>query len=279
VAEGPAVVRWSLALRPLIGEPLLAVGAPRRWHDRAAAILGATVTDVETRGKHLLLHLSNGGAIHGHAMQYGSWQVGEPGMSLRKVERYIRLRLRTARHEAVYYHGPVMEILTADELATHGALLALGPDLMRHDFDPGEAARRIASAGNRPIGDAVLDQRLVAGIGNIFKSEGLFLARIDPRRPARTVSRRALGSLWAELIPLMHASADHIGPTTTLPPDLLSPTERHWVYRRRGHPCRRCGTPIAMERQGELRRATYYCPRCQRPAPSGAASPPAAWKP
>jgi endonuclease VIII len=266
VAEGPAVVRWSLALRALIGEPLLAVAAPRRWHDRVAAILGATVTAVETRGKHLLLHLSAGGAIHGHAMQYGSWQVGEPGMPLRKAQRYIRLHLRTAAHEAVYYHGPVMEILTADELSTHGALLALGPDLMRQDFDPREVERRLATAGDRPIGDAVLDQRIVAGIGNIFKSEGLFLAGIDPRRSTRTVSRRELASLWAELIPLMQASVERFGATTTLPPDLLSSTQRHWVYRRRGHPCLRCRTPITMERQGELRRATYYCPHCQRVA-------------
>jgi endonuclease VIII len=264
MAEGPAVVRWALALRALIGEPLLAVEVTRRWQSRAGGLLGATVADVETRGKHLLLHVSTGDAIHAHALQYGSWQVGEPGMALRKETRFVRLRLRTAGHEAVYYHGPVMEVLTPAELLAHGALASLGPDVMREDFDPHEAARRLTAAGDRPIGDALLDQRLVAGIGNIFKSEGLFLARIDPRRPAGGASRDEWVRLWRLLIPIMQESVHHHGPTTTVPMHSSINTLRHWVYRRRGHPCVQCGNPIAMERQGELRRATYYCGTCQR---------------
>jgi endonuclease VIII len=267
MAEGPAVVRWARALRQLVGEPLLEIEATRRWRDRAAGITGATIDAVETRGKHLLMQVSTGDVIHAHAMQYGSWQVGDPGMALRKPHRYVRLGLRTAEHHAVYYHGPVMEILTAEEFVTHPSLALLGSDIMGDDFDVDDVATRLRHAGNRQIGDAILDQRIVAGIGNIFKSEGLFLAGIDPRRPARRVPRIAQQRLWSALQPIMRASAESFGPTITRDSD----GDRYWVYRRRGRPCLVCGTPIDMVRQGELARATYFCPSCQPPQAASSA--------
>ena len=262
MAEGHAVARWAIALRALSGETLLSVRAPARWQERAAALVGSTLTDVRTFGKHLLLDYGSY-VIHCHAMQYGSWQVGEPGMTLRKESRYVRLHLTTRAHEAVYYHGPVMEILTARELAEHGALLALGPDLLHEEFDHQEVARRMKAAGDRALGDAVLDQRIVAGIGNIYKSEGLFLANLDPLRRADSVTIDELDDLWEALIPLMRAGIERFGRTTTLPDDLLGDWQFNWVYRRRGRECLRCGSTVAMVRQGELARATYFCPDCQ----------------
>jgi len=262
MAEGHAVLRWAIALRVLVGEVLVAVSATRRWEERVGALAGETVTAVETHGKHIVIRISGGWAIHCHAMQYGSWQVGAPGQELRKEPRYVRLKLLTSLHEAVFFHGPVVEILTLDELAAHPRLHELGPDLLAEPFDREEANRRLATS-DRPIGDAVLDQRLVAGIGNIYKSEGLFLAGIDPRREAPAVDRPALDRLWDALAPLMHEGVARFGPTTTLPPELRSAGDRNWVYRRRGRPCFRCGTPIEMLRQGDLKRATYFCPRCQ----------------
>ena len=269
MAEGHAVARWAEALRVLVGETLIDAGVPPRWRERARALVGGRITAVRTTGKHLFLRCDAppaGGelVIHCHAMQYGSWQVGERGMVLRKEARYVRLRLATAAHEAVYYHGPVMEILTPAELAAHPAVAALGPDLLHAGFDRAEAAARIGADGGRPIGDAILDQRNVAGIGNIYKSEGLFLAAIDPRRPARQVSGAELERLWDALIPLMREGVgQQPGRTTTLPADLRAGGEYNWVYRRRRRPCFRCGTPVAMVRQGELARATYFCPSCQ----------------
>jgi endonuclease VIII len=264
VAEGHAVVRWARALQSLVGEPLVEVRLPKRWGDRGERLIGACVVAIETRGKHLLHHVSNGETIHIHAMQYGSWQTGERGMALRKEAKYVRLRLATATHEAVFYHGPVIELLTPDELATHAALNALGPDVMSPTFDRDEAARRVHESGERPIGDVVLDQRVMAGLGNIFKSEGLFLAAIDPRRPARGVSRAELDRLWDEIVPVMWRGTERFGRTATTTPELMESGIIHYVYRRRGHACVRCGTKIAMVRQGELARATYYCPGCQR---------------
>lgn len=264
MAEGHAVIRWARALGALVGEPLQEVRLPKRWGDRGMTLLDEHITNIEPRGKHLLLHLSNNETIHTHAMQYGSWQVGERGMTLRKAATYVRLRLVTTAHEAVFYHGPVIELLTADELANHEALLALGPNVMSSSFDRGEVVRRIAAAGDRPIGDVVLDQRVVAGLGNIFKSEGLFLARVDPRRAAASVTREELDLLWSELIPLMWRGTERYGRTITTPPELQQAGHVHWVYRRQRKPCLRCTTPIEMVRQGELDRSTYFCPQCQR---------------
>jgi formamidopyrimidine-DNA glycosylase len=140
----------------------------------------------------------------------------------------------------------------------------LGPDILSASFDAGEVARRVRAAGEREIGDVVLDQRVIAGIGNIYKSEGLFLARIEPRRPAREVTTRELARLWKTLAPLMHEGTRRVGAIATLPPSVSAGGERNWVYRRRTRPCFVCGTLIEMVRQGELRRATYYCPHCQR---------------
>jgi endonuclease VIII len=263
MAEGHAVIRWARTLGVLVGEPLEDVVLPRRSGDRGAALRGEYVRSIHTHGKHLLLHLSNDETIHTHAMQYGSWQVGTRPLDLRKASQYVRLRLVTTAHEAVFYHGPVIELLSVAELASHGVLNALGPDVMASVFDRDEAAHRIATAGERAIGDVVLDQRVVAGLGNIFKSEGLFLARVDPRRPAASVTRAEQDILWDEIVPIMWRGTEQYGKTATTPLEMQAVGALHWVYRRKGHPCFRCGTKIAMVRQGDLARSTYYCPLCQ----------------
>jgi formamidopyrimidine-DNA glycosylase len=265
MAEGHAVVRWAREIRALVGEELVDVAAPPRWRERGLALVGARVDAVSTIGKHLLIDCG-AYVIHCHAMQYGSWQVGMRGMAHRKERRYVRLQLVTSSHEAVFFHGPVMEILTRAELDAHPAVTALGPDLLHEDFDRAEVARRLRNGGadDRAIGDAILDQHVVAGIGNIYKSEGLFLAAIDPRRTARDVTDEELERLWDALVPLMHAGTERYGRTTTLPDELRGDREYNWVYRRRRRSCFRCGAEIAMVRQGELARATYFCSGCQR---------------
>lgn len=257
------MIRWARALAVLHNEPLESVSLPRRWGERGQTLHGECITAIETRGKHLLLHLSNGETLHTHAMQYGSWQVGLRPLNLRKAAHYVRLHLVTASHEAVFYHGPVVELLAADDLANHAALNALGPDVMATNFDRDEVARRVVAAAERPIGDAVLDQRIVAGLGNIFKSEGLFLASVDPRRAAGSVSAAELARLWDVIVPIMWRGTERYGKTATTPGDMQDKGQLHWVYRRKGRPCFRCNGTIAMARQGELERSTYFCPGCQ----------------
>lgn len=264
MAEGHAVARWGDALQPLIGERVAAIYVPPRWRERATNIVGSQLTRVETHGKHLVLHFSGEWVIHTHAMQYGSWQIGPIGQILRKEARFARLRITTPRHEVVFFHGPVMEVLSTAELAGHERFNSLGPDLLHDNFSATDVIDAFQAQGNREIGDAVLDQRIVSGIGNIYKSEGLFLATIHPKRPAAGISAAELQIFFDELVPLMQQGRRTPGWIATLPRDLqLEPWMRNWVYQRRSQPCFVCGTRIEMFRQGDFQRTTYFCPHCQ----------------
>ena len=266
MAEGHAVARWGDALRRLVGDTVQAIQTPPRWRARAEQLLGARLTAVVTHGKHLVLEFSNDWVIHTHAMQYGSWQVGTRRELLRKDARFIRLRIDTPARRAVFFHGPVMEVLSRQEFATHERFNALGPDVLHPDFDVGAVHRAVVAQGEREIGDVVLDQRVVSGIGNIYKSEGLFLACIDPRQVSSEVSFDDMKAFFDEVIPLMQAGRQRFGMIETLPPELrYEPWMRTWVYRRRGQPCFVCGAPIEMIRQGDFQRTTYFCPHCQHP--------------
>lgn len=258
------MARWGDALRELIGERVAEIQVPPRWRDRAANIRGAELTLVRTHGKHLVLQFSNDWVVHTHAMQYGSWQIGPIGQELRKDARFARLRLTTPRHEVVFFHGPVMEVLSLDELARHERFTSLGPDLLHDDFAIDSVIDAIHAQGDREIGEVILDQRVVSGIGNIYKSEGLFLATIHPRRASAEVGDDELRVLFDELIPLMQEGRRQPSWIITLPPDLqLEPWMRNWVYQRRGQPCFVCATKIEMFRQGDFQRTTYFCPHCQ----------------
>lgn len=262
--EGHSVARWGDVLRNLVGETVQHVQVPARWRAAAEQIVGARLTNVVTHGKHLVLEFSSDRIIHAHAMQYGSWQVGERGQELRKDRRFARLILTTTEHEAVFFHGPVMEVLTRAEFAEHERFHSLGPDLLKEGFSEREVLASLKAQKKREIGDAILDQRIVAGIGNIYKSEGLFLAGIHPRRESQRISLGELRTFFYELIPLMQQARLTYGRTLTLPEELrFELWMTNWVYRRRGHPCFVCSTPVEMVRQGEFQRATYYCPVCQ----------------
>lgn len=264
MAEGHAVARWGDALRHLVGDPVRAIQTPPRWRERAEGLLGTRLTAVVTRGKHLVLEFSNDWVIHTHAMQYGSWQIGARREPLRKDARFVRLRIDTPQRRAVFFHGPVMEVLSRDEFASHDRFNSLGPDVLHPDFDLLAVQTGVAAQREREIGDVVLDQRVVSGIGNIYKSEGLFLACIDPRRPASRITLGDLETLFAEVIPLMQAGRQRFGMIETLPDELrFEPWMRTWIYRRRGQPCFVCGTPIQLIRQGDFQRTTYFCPHCQ----------------
>ena len=264
MAEGHAVARWVRELEPLVGSELVRVEVPSTQEAAAEGLGEERLRAVESRGKHLLLHFTDGRVVHCHAMMYGSWQVGPADQEPRKEARHVRLRLRTPEREALFFHGPVVEVLHREELHEHRWLGNLGPDLLAEDFDREEAARRVADAGDTAVGAVLLRQSVVAGIGNIFKSEGLFEAGVDPRRPARALERAELERIWDVTRPMMRRNVEREGPIVTLPDELRGDEgQRHWVYRRRGNPCRRCGEEIRMVRQGEHDRTTYFCPACQ----------------
>jgi endonuclease-8 len=222
-------------------------------------LAGHTVLDVTPRGKHLLTRLDNGWTLHSHLRMDGSWYLCRAGERPRgHPDHTIRAQLGNAEWLATGYRVHDLELLpTADE----GRLVGhLGPDLLGPDWDADEAVRRLSADPAREVGDALLDQTNLAGIGNLYKSEVLYLERISPRRHVGTVDD--LASVVATAHRLLSLNRERPEQSTT---GELAAGRQHWVYERGGKPCRRCGTPIQRELQGEpgRERSTYWCPRCQ----------------
>jgi endonuclease-8 len=171
----------------------------------------------------------------------------------------MRIVIGTPTYEAVAFMVPVAQFSTGGELARDPVLRDLGPDILADEFDAEEAARRIASLRDVEIADALLEQRALAGIGNIYKSEALFVARIDPFARVGDIPHGDIEKLVVTARRLMRANI------------VESHRGRPWVYGRAGRPCRRCGSPIFRRKQGQDLRSTYWCERCQRPVSRSAA--------
>jgi endonuclease VIII len=223
-------------------------------------LIGATVAGVEARGKHLLIGFDNGLTLRSHLRMSGSWHRYRPGERWRRPMRQASAVLETAEAVAVAFNTPVVELLTDAELRRSAPLNELGPDLLGRTFDIDEALRRLRSRDGEQLGNALLDQRAVAGIGNVFKSEIAFLERLDPWTPVGGVDEGRLRSALATARRLLSANTRGGTRVTT---GSGARGQGLWVYGRGGRPCRRCGTPIRVERQGELARLTFWCPRCQ----------------
>jgi endonuclease-8 len=260
VPEGDTIWRAARTLhRALAGQSVVAARSSVPAVDEAA-LAGRTVEAVESRGKNLLIRLDDGRVLHTHMRMTGSWHVYRPGEPWQRPERQARVVLETARYVAVCFNAPVVELLAPGAERRHPALSRLGPDLLSPGFDRDEARRRLRARGDLPVGEALLAQDALAGIGNVYKSETLFLCGIDPFRPVRDLSDADLDRVVERARTLMSAN---LGGTPRATRARGGGFERMWVYRRRGRPCRRCGTPIRMRRQGTDARSTYFCPRCQ----------------
>jgi endonuclease-8 len=219
---------------------------------------GQVVKEVLARGKHLLLRTDAGLTIHTHFRMDGRWDLVRPVARIGGRAHEIRCVLTTERWVAVGRRLPVVEVLpTAEEARIVGHL---GPDVLGPDWDAEEAVRRLASRPERPIGEALIDQRVMAGPGNVYKSEVCFLRGVDPWAPAGEV--RDLPALVALTKRVMEANRTTGAQVTT---GDTRPGRSRWVYGRGGEPCRRCGTPIRRGEQGPdgEERVTYWCPSCQ----------------
>lgn len=237
--------------------------------DDETPLVGRTVDRVEARGKHCLLHLSRDLVLRTHMRMSGSWHVYRPGERWQRAPSRMRVRLDVADFVAVAFDVPVAELVPAAELA-RGPVGELGPDLLAREFDTDEALRRLRTLPARAVGEALLDQRAVAGAGNVFKSEVLFLAGVDPRTPVADLDDGTLREVLATARRLLRANVhDAAGPGIVTYGGLRrttgrsDPSERLWVYGRAGAPCRRCGGRVERFRQGELARVTFVCPTCQ----------------
>jgi endonuclease-8 len=260
VPEGDTV--WLSAQRmrvALVGRPL--TRADLRVPALATVDLtGRRVLDVASRGKHMLTRIEGGLSLHTHFRMDGSWRLFPAGRPWRGGPQHeIRVVLANARWVAVGYRLPVVELLaTAEEDNVVGHL---GPDLLGVDWDAAEALRRLRAGPDRAIGEALLDQRNLAGIGNLYKCELLFLRGVHPWTPVGEVSD--LAGLVSLAKRLLDANKDRWDQVTT---GDLRRGRQHYVYGRLGEPCLRCRTPIARADQGDdplTERVTYWCPSCQ----------------
>jgi endonuclease-8 len=219
-------------------------------------VSGSTVTGTTARGKHLLTRFDNGLTLRTHLKMEGTWHVHPVGSRWRRPAHTARVVLRTATTEAVGYQVLLDLVRTDDEADLVGHL---GPDLLGPDWDAAVAIQRLSVDQSVPIGDALLDQRNLAGVGNVYKSELCFLGRVDPLTPVGAVPD--LPAIVAKAKQLLEVNKSR--PTRITTADTRRGYQL-WVYGRRG-PCLRCGTRIAKADQGPpgQQRPTYWCPTCQ----------------
>jgi endonuclease VIII len=258
--EGDTIHRTAARLRAaLADQPLTRVEFPRLAPPLPRP--GERVRAVEARGKHLLIHLDGGMVVHTHQRMTGSWHLYASGERWRKSVRAARVVLGVHGTVAVCFASPVVEVLDERGIARHPALRRLGPDLCDPRADIDLATHRLfsLSAPDRPIGEALLDQRIACGVGNVYRCDVLFLTGRHPWTPVGDLSGqegRALIELAAGLL-TSNLDASRRTTVTDGPPGSL------WVHGRGGLPCRRCATPVVVDSLGEQARYVYWCPTCQ----------------
>jgi endonuclease VIII len=241
--EGDSLHRAARRLQVLVGERV-EVETP---HPRAAVkqlaprLNGRRLERVEAIGKNLLLHFDGGLVLRSHLRMKGRWRVLEHDAAVFGTPWLV---LRGARHTGVLWNGPVLEL-------DRGVARRLGPDILAEPPEYDAMLERIRRSPDREIGDALLDQRLVSGIGNVWKVESLWAQRISPWRRVADVSDEDFRAVLTSAHDLMRASLDGV-------------PGRRQVYRRKGHMCPRCGTPIKSWPQGDDARMAYWCPQCQK---------------
>lgn len=257
--EGDTVHRAANRVRAALGgQELVSFAAPRTT--RRGPPPGSVLEAVEARGKHLLAHVSDGTTVHVHLMMSGTWQVGAPGQRYRKPARDLVLQMTGERAEALCFAAPTVELLRTDRLHLHQALRALGPDLCLSDPDLDEVMRRAheLTVSGTHIADLLLDQRVSAGIGNVYRCEVLFRHGIHPSTPWDTIDPEVLRRLFADSGELLRANIDQTDRRTR-----RDGRSGSYVHGRGDRPCLICRTQIVVDRVGSTGRYRYHCPTCQ----------------
>jgi len=269
--EGDTLARIAAGLRPVLAGKVVTGARARTPGPQVGRVVGATVTEVVAAGKNLLIRFDNGLELRTHLRMLGTWHRYRPGERWRRAPSRAALVLEVPGAVAVCFDAPVVELYESRTAALHPSLGRLGPDLLDPSFDAAEARRglRDPSRAATEIGVALVDQRALAGIGNVVKSETLFIARVDPFARVADLDDPTLDRLVGTARRILFESAvRRRGPerVTTLDPVSGRPLAPGplWVYRRAGRRCHRCGTLVRSMQQGrELPRTTYWCPTCQ----------------
>ena len=286
--EGDTIFRAARTLhRALAGRQVVrfesVLPALTRIHEDSP-LTGRTIESVTAAGKHVLMRFSpldvargdhepvewpGGLVLRTHMRMNGSWHIYRPGEKWLRPRRDMRIVVATDAFEAVGFNVPVAELLQDKALARQPDLRLMGPDLLGASFDADEAVRRFRERPALAIADALLNQRVVAGAGNVYKSEVLFLCGVDPFRRVDRVTDEQLRAILETA--RKHLKANVIDPTAAIvtyrgyrrTTRRADPSERLYVYGRARKPCRKCGTRIEVRAQGPNARLTYWCPACQ----------------
>jgi endonuclease-8 len=274
--EGDTLARIAVALRPHLAGRTVTAARARLPGPRVSDIVGQPITAVDAVGKNLLIRFGNGLELRTHLGLHGSWHRYRPGEAWRRAPSRASLVIEVPGSVAVCFDASVVELFETRAEVVHPTLGSIGPDLAAKDFDAADAVRRLRDPSRAvvAIAEALLDQRALAGIGNVFKSEVLFIEKVDPFAAVGSLDEDVIERLVETARWLMTANTRPgaaAGRTTTIDPKTgarLAST-RLWVYDRAGRACHRCGTTIRAADQGsDVPRTTYWCPHCQAPAGS-----------
>jgi endonuclease VIII len=234
-------------------------------------LTGRTIEDVQSHGKWIEMRFSGDLILLTHMLMSGSWHIYRPGERWKRRRDDMRIVICTEGMEAVAFKVPVAEFHTAASLARRPGFSQLGQDVLGADFDETAAAQQLRSSADLEIGEALLSQSLLAGIGNVYKSEVCFTCGIHPYRLSGSLTEDDAHRLVATARKFLAAnvsdtSSEQIVTYTGFrrTTGRANPGDRLWVYGRAGEPCRKCGTPIRKSRQGLGARVTFWCPNCQR---------------
>jgi endonuclease-8 len=231
-------------------------------HDNTP-LTGRVIEKVEAHGKWLLIHFSGDLILVSHMLMSGSWHIYRPGERWKRGRAHVRIVIRTANIEAVAFDVQVARFHSASSFGRHSAIPKLGPDLLGEKFDEDEAQARIRARANDEIANVLLNQQVMSGIGNVYKSEICFACGVHPFRLVSSLSDAEIDCLIDAARRFMAsnvAESSSAGRRTTTNTD---PAARLWVYGRQGRECRRCGSAILMRKQGTTARSSYWCPECQ----------------
>ena len=276
--EGDTIFRAARMLhRALAGKQVArfesALPALNRINDDAP-LVGRTVERVQSIGKHLLMHFSGGLVLRTHMRMNGSWHIYRVGERWQRSRSAMRVVIATADFEAVGFNIPVAEFIREASLHRVDDLRQLGPDVLAEHFDTATVLANLRARASEAIADALLNQRVLAGLGNVYKSEVLFMCRVHPFTLVGELSDTDQASIVDTARRVLTDNVkEGIAPMTTYSnlrrtTGRSDPKARLWVYGRARLPCRRCGTPIAVRKQGTDARLTYWCPGCQSRIPN-----------
>ena len=245
--------------------------APLASANDQSPVAGRTIEQVESRGKWLLMRFSGDLILATHMLMSGSWHIYKVGERWKRPRSQMRIVLRTADIVAVAFNVPVARFHTARTLQRFAGVAGLGPDVLSREFATDEAVGRLREHAGEEVGNVLLNQRVLAGIGNVFKSEICFACGVHPFRDIASLSPQEIECLLGTARRFLAANVaegagDGIvtytgGRRTT---GSSNPAARLWVYHRAGEPCRRCGTTILRRKQGTGARSTFWCPDCQK---------------